>query len=59
MMPPDSDLKNHLANRRSLAEARATYLAPCALTQPSQNESLDSPKMREEIEAPQNGTPAR
>ena len=27
MMPPDMDLKKHLANRRSLAEARAAYLA--------------------------------
>jgi hypothetical protein len=59
MMPPDADLKNHLANRRSLAEARATYLAPCALAQPSKNDVLDSPKMREEIAAPRSGTPAR
>jgi hypothetical protein len=52
MMPPDADLKNHLANRRSLAEARASYFcAPCALPPASKNEVLDSPKMREEIAA--------
>ena len=27
MMPPDTDLKKHLRNLRSLAEARAAYLA--------------------------------
>jgi hypothetical protein len=42
MMPPDPDLKAHLANRRSLAEARATYLA-CAGTRTSQGTADDIP----------------
>jgi hypothetical protein len=57
MMPPDADLKNHLANRRSLAEARATYVAPCSLEQPSQNNVHVSQAVREEIAALQRGAP--
>ena len=48
MMPPDADLKNHLANRRSLAQARADYVAPCP-SQSSQNHAHDSQAVQEEI----------
>jgi hypothetical protein len=58
MMPPDTDLKNHLANRRSLAEARAAYVAPCSPAQSSQNNVADSRKVQEEIAALRNETPA-
>ena len=58
MMPPDTDLKNHLANRRSLAEARATYVAPCTPVQPSQINGHDFETVREEIAALRRGTPA-
>jgi hypothetical protein len=59
LMPPDADLKNHLANRRSLAEARATYVAPSSLEQPSQNAVQVSQAVREEIAALQRETPTR
>jgi len=47
MMPPDADLKNHLANRRSLAQARADYVP----SQPSQNNAYDSQAVQEQIAA--------
>jgi len=48
MMPPDSDLKKHLANRRSLAEAQATYFASRNRAGP-QNEAHDLRGLREDI----------
>jgi len=59
MMPPDADLKTHLENRRSLAEARATYFAPFTPAEPALNNLHDFSKLREEIAALRNGTPAR
>jgi len=58
MMPPDADLKTHLANRRSLAQARAAYLAACTGARSSQDPAHDSPA-RKDIAAPRIGIPAR
>jgi len=57
MMPPDADLKNHLANRRSLAQARAAYVAPCP-SQPSQTNAHDSQTVQEAVTALRRETPA-
>jgi hypothetical protein len=57
MMPPDADLKNHLANRRSLAQARAAYIPPCP-SQPSQNNARDSQTVREAVADLRRETPA-
>jgi len=51
MMPPDTDLKKHLANRRSFAEAQASYLASRNRVQ-AQNEASDLRGLREDL-APQ------
>jgi hypothetical protein len=48
MMPPDSDLKKHLANRRSLAEAQAAYFASRNRAQ-LQGEARDFRGLREDI----------
>jgi hypothetical protein len=48
MMPPDTDLKKHLANRRSLAEAQATYFASRNRAAP-QNEACDLQGLRDDI----------
>jgi hypothetical protein len=57
MMPPDADLKNHLANRRSLAQAREAYVAPCT-SQPSQDNAQDSQTVQEAVAALRRETPA-
>jgi hypothetical protein len=42
MMPPDMDLQKHFVNRRSLAEARATFLTS------ARNRELSLENRREE-----------
>ena len=49
MMPPDADLKKHLANRRSLAEARAAYLASPRDHQAQQSDICDLEEVRKEF----------
>ena len=58
MMPPDADLKNHLANRRSLAQARADYVVPYDPGRPSQDDAHDRQTVQEDIASQRRGIPA-
>ena len=50
MMPPDTDLKKHLRNLRSLEEARAACLASARNhQQPQQSNHSDLAELRKEI----------
>ena len=51
MMPPDADLKQHLANRRSLAQARDAYIGASPDEQASPSDVHESRAVQEEIKA--------
>jgi hypothetical protein len=57
MMPPDADLKNHLANRRSLAQARADYVS-CGSARSSQDDAQDYQTVEKAIVSLRHGIPA-